>query len=569
MAGISLILQNNPNITEINCGTSSPKLGGSVDISAFPNLTGFTCVDNGITLISGYENNSNLKLLNINTNNLNGPLLPFTNNTSLVNFQCFKNNITGSIPNLNNSNNWRVLSFYENKLSGTLPTSLSNQTQLIEFYSHLNFISGTVPNIDNLTQLRRFIVASNQLSESIPNLSNNINLTDCWFHVNNFTGSIPTPPTTSSLGDYWFGDNFLSGIIPNLTGVPSLRRFDCQYQKGVYKISGSIPSLSSNIFLNYFHCGGNQLTGTIPNLSNNTFLNFFWCGDNLLTGPIPNLSQNTGLEQFYCFSNCLTGTIPSLVGLNNLNTFWCYNQTSIINSNFNDLRGLTKEAEPQWWGGIPFGWSGVNNIYTIYNGIGTNNYVANIKQLSTGPSVNSFRQNLGRLPITSNIELTFTLINSFPAFGTPILNAAIYDSNYNNLATSSYTTTTSGTFTLTGVAIPANTNIIVGFWATAGNPALDNVSYYNDTVGIRGFEGSSVSNTLGDFRANDNRLNSMTVNKILSAFVAAGRTTGTPIVSGVCILNLGGAGNFRPTGQGITDVTTLRNRGWTVTTGIL
>jgi hypothetical protein len=78
-----------------------------------------------------------------------------------------------------------------------------------------------------------------------------------------------------------------------------------------------------------------------------------------------------------------------------------------------------------------------------------------------------------------------------------------------------------------------------------------------------------VSNTLGDFRANDNRLNSMTVNKILSAFVAAGRTTGTPIVSGVCILNLGGAGNFRPTGQGITDVTTLRNRGWTVTTGIL
>jgi hypothetical protein len=51
--------------------------------------------------------------------------------------------------------------------------------------------------------------------------------------------------------------------------------------------------------------------------------------------------------------------------------------------------------------------------------------------------------------------------------------------------------------------------------------------------------------------------------------VAAGRTTGTPVVSGTCILNLGGAGNFRPTGQGVTDVTTLRNRGWTVTTGTL
>jgi hypothetical protein len=43
MAGISLILQNNPNVTQINCGTSSPRLGGTVDISAFPNLQQFRC----------------------------------------------------------------------------------------------------------------------------------------------------------------------------------------------------------------------------------------------------------------------------------------------------------------------------------------------------------------------------------------------------------------------------------------------------------------------------------------------------------------------------------------------
>jgi Leucine-rich repeat (LRR) protein len=84
---------------------------------------------------------------------------------------------------------------------------------------------------------------------------------------------------------------------------------------------------------------------------------------------------------------------------------------------------------------------------------------------------------------------------------------------------------------------------------------------------LRHFAGGSVSNTLGDFKAQNNQLRATSVNSILAAFVAAGRTTGTPILNGTCILNLGGTTNSRPTGQGVTDVTTLRNRGWTVTTG--
>ena len=72
---------------------------------------------------------------------------------------------------------------------------------------------------------------------------------------------------------------------------------------------------------------------------------------------------------------------------------------------------------------------------------------------------------------------------------------------------------------------------------------------------------------MGHFQAQTNQLTQSSVNALLSAFVAAGRTTGTPVVNGTCILNLGGTGNYRPTGQGVTDVTTLRGRGWTVTTG--
>jgi hypothetical protein len=90
---------------------------------------------------------------------------------------------------------------------------------------------------------------------------------------------------------------------------------------------------------------------------------------------------------------------------------------------------------------------------------------------------------------------------------------------------------------------------------------------------LTNFDGGSVSNTLGDFRADSNQLSSTAVNSILAAFVAAGRTTGnaTGITPGfsLCTLNLGGASttNFRPTGQGVNDVQTLRDRGWIVTTG--
>jgi len=69
-----------------------------------------------------------------------------------------------------------------------------------------------------------------------------------------------------------------------------------------------------------------------------------------------------------------------------------------------------------------------------------------------------------------------------------------------------------------------------------------------------------ISNSLGDFRAENNLLTAKAVNAILAAFVLANKTTGTRI------LNLGGTGNASPTGQGITDKATLISRGWTVTT---
>jgi hypothetical protein len=85
-------------------------------------------------------------------------------------------------------------------------------------------------------------------------------------------------------------------------------------------------------------------------------------------------------------------------------------------------------------------------------------------------------------------------------------------------------------------------------------------AFYCSANQLTDFVGGSVSNTLGTFEAHNNQLTASAVNAILAAFVAAGRTS----VSGTCILNLGGT-NALPTEQGLTDVTTLIDRGWTVT----
>ena len=84
--------------------------------------------------------------------------------------------------------------------------------------------------------------------------------------------------------------------------------------------------------------------------------------------------------------------------------------------------------------------------------------------------------------------------------------------------------------------------------------------FYCNNNRLTGFGGGSVSNTLGNFQAQNNFLTSGAVNAILSSFVAANKTNGT--------LNLGGVGNAAPVGQGITDKAILTSpaRGWTVTT---
>ena len=225
------------NIRSINCGTSSPRISGTVDISSFPNLTTFICIGNDITSLSGYNTNSNLKILQFGLNKISGQIPSLTELNSLEKFECHENQLTGSIPSLSGLNNLEL------------------------FYCQDNQLTGSIPSLSGLNKLRFFYCQENQLTGSIPSLSANKLLDTFQCHnqlgTTKLTGSIPSLSGLINLGVFFCYTNQLTGSIPSLSELSNLRRFYCYANQ----LTGSIPSLSGLNKLIDFHCYTNQLTG--------------------------------------------------------------------------------------------------------------------------------------------------------------------------------------------------------------------------------------------------------------------------------------------------------------------
>jgi hypothetical protein len=246
-------------VTDINVGTSNPRIGGDINLIGYKNLKTFRCIGNDVLSITGYEKNTNLQEIIFPDNKVGGILPNFIDLTSLITFsgnfneitgtiseygaalrnlQIADNNITGTIPDFTNSNNWFIFRADQNDLSGTIPSTINNQSGMIEFIVYENSLSGTIPNINGCSAMQKFLVASNNLTGSIPNLSNNTNLIEAWFQ-----------------------NNLLTGAIPSLSSNTKLEVFLCTNQRGATKLTGNIPDLSNNVALRTFSCHTNQLTG--------------------------------------------------------------------------------------------------------------------------------------------------------------------------------------------------------------------------------------------------------------------------------------------------------------------
>lgn len=160
-------------------------------------------------------------------------------------------------------------------------------------------------------------------------------------------------------------------------------------------------------------------------------------------------------------------------------------QLIVQNGDFQNLSGLT-QASPEWYSGVPTGWTGVNAAFTLreLGPVPTGNYVANLNTLTTITPFVPLYQAVGTLSTAGIVTLNFELI---PLVAPTGMSAGIFNTqnsaSYNDwtaLALPEGAYVTAGFQTLaTAVAIDAGTSIGIAFWQGAGEggaPGIDNVS---------------------------------------------------------------------------------------------
>jgi hypothetical protein len=213
-------------ITKIDCGTSSPQLAGSVNISPFTNLNSFKCVNNGITTFTGNTLCPKLTTLSLGQNNLTS-FPSFTNMPLLQELRLDNNDFTGSIPSLNSLTSLVTVRFNQNTgITGNIP-SLSLLTNLQSFYCIGCNMTGVIPPLVANTVLKDFRcdsqIAAPKLNGSIPSLTTNTQLQFFYGYNNQFSGNIPDLSNNTTLFEFRVHNNQLTGwtggTVSNTTGL--------------------------------------------------------------------------------------------------------------------------------------------------------------------------------------------------------------------------------------------------------------------------------------------------------------------------------------------------------------
>ncbi|KAL4199735.1 hypothetical protein AMTRI_Chr03g52730 [Amborella trichopoda] len=373
VSGLKGSIPNLPQLQELYIHGNSNL---SVDISQFfdipwPSLQilgASLCSINGM-ILSNIANSSSLVELNLQSNNIVGPIPPFLGNISTLNHIDFAmNSLSGSIPSsLSSLGNLQVLNFNQNNLEGQIPDSLCElPISLIDFsYNKLN---GSIPNcmsnfsglfffdfsynslegavsltslfgnstpiyiclsfsgvavrIDQMEMPKFFqpqylMLASCSIEGTVPNFISKLEVIEVLIlQGNNLIGSIPSwlwqLPRLAYLD---LSNNHLHGTIP-----PSFKLAMSIMPSGLNlannSLQGNLP-IPPDI-IEVFDLSHNQFSGSIPTQMGERLLNskYVSFSANQLTGAIPpmfcdgnNVLMNLDLSQ-----NNFTGTIPSTFG---------------------------------------------------------------------------------------------------------------------------------------------------------------------------------------------------------------------------------------------------------------
>lgn len=287
----SLTLSSPSSVTSINCGTSSPKLGGTIDVSSFPNLTSITCAGNGITKFQGYGALTNLVDITLNNNEFNQ-----------VGFETLSNkpglrtlNFAGSVTN--QYINW----------TGAFP-DLSANTALVIVNINNSSLTGSNLNLSALTNLTSLNIHSNLLSGAYPILPTGANSKLVSINVSQnkttrFTGTPPLLTDHPACTSLAYSNTDAMGAIQSLSVRPTLTNFWCS---GCLH-TGNIPNLSSNTALAILRANGQRGTTKLTGFAGGTVsatLGDFWADSNQL----PAAAVNAILAAFVAAGRVKTAT---------------------------------------------------------------------------------------------------------------------------------------------------------------------------------------------------------------------------------------------------------------------
>ncbi|XP_020597851.1 LRR receptor-like serine/threonine-protein kinase FLS2 [Phalaenopsis equestris] len=236
-----------------------------------------------------WDLSSNLSLLNISFNKLEGQIPNPMKIAPFADVDLRNNIFSGSIPMP--STQVELLDLSHNQFSGTIPSNFGKlQPYIIHLSLSHNNLSGTIPSsIGNLQEVQIINLSNNYLTGPIPSsLKNCSYLKALVLEHNSLSGQIPhSLGNLLQLQTLHLSNNGLLGLIPrSLQNCTNLETLDL----GNNNLNGSIPAWLGERLLKLLilRLRSNRLTGEISSqLSNLKSLQVLDLANNLISGTIP------------------------------------------------------------------------------------------------------------------------------------------------------------------------------------------------------------------------------------------------------------------------------------------
>jgi len=131
----SISVTNPENITGLNLGTTSPKLGGTIDLSAFRIFKTIFGQEHDLTGFVNYSHIDTFEVVNLK-----------------------KNKLSGDFPDFSSSTNCRVIELSENQFTGTNLQTLPTNIQTFRLSKNNSSAGGVIPDLSGYAKLSEYAI---------------------------------------------------------------------------------------------------------------------------------------------------------------------------------------------------------------------------------------------------------------------------------------------------------------------------------------------------------------------------------------------------------------------------